>query len=101
MSETRMTNVISSVILCSWSNDFLEESHMDKIIDKGLMFALGCLLLWGTDSFVEPVLAILIALVYFALSCYLTDKRGISFLMILMAGISFYWKELSAFLPLL
>lgn len=74
---------------------------MDKIIDKGLMFALGCLLLWGTDSFVEPVLAILIALVYFALSCYLTDKRGISFLMILMAGISFYWKELSAFLPLL
>ena len=34
---------------------------MDKIIDKGLAFTLGCILLWGLDSFVEPVLAILMA----------------------------------------
>lgn len=74
---------------------------MDKIIDKGLAFTLGCILLWGLDSFVEPVLAILMALVYFALSCYLTDKRGVGILMAFMAGLSFYWKELSVFLPLL
>lgn len=74
---------------------------MDKIIDKGLLFAMGCILLWGKDSFVEPVLAILIALVYCALSVYLTDKCAIGILMILMAGLSFIWKELAVFLPLL
>ena len=74
---------------------------MDKMVDKGLMFVLGCILLLGSDSFLEPVLASLTALVYLSLSLYLTDKRAISVMMVLMVGLSFYWKELAFFLPVL
>lgn len=78
-----------------------EGNHMDKMIDKGLLFALSCILLLGSERFLEPVVAILSALVYLSLSLYLTDKRVITGLMVLMVGLSFYWKELSVFLPLL
>ena len=78
-----------------------EGNHMDKMIDKGLLFALSCIVLLGSERFLEPVVAILSALVYLSLSLYLTDKRVITGLMVLMVGLSFYWKELSVFLPLL
>ena len=43
---------------------------MERLIDQGILYVAGLLLLAGTKGWVRPVLAALLALIYVAVSNY-------------------------------
>jgi signal transduction histidine kinase len=71
------------------------------MIDKGLLFAFCILLLCKEDTFLLPVLTGLFALIYTALSLYLTEAKKTGFLQLMFLVLCFWQKELFVFFPLL
>lgn len=73
---------------------------MELIMDKMILFVLGTLLAFGTDSFLIPVIVSLIALIYLALSLYFVKKNQMMWLLFGFLVFCFIRPELIVFLPL-
>lgn len=48
---------------------------MIRILDKGILFGLGAVLLFQRQEFVIPVVVLLTALIFSSFSLYLTDAK--------------------------
>ena len=73
---------------------------MERLIDQGILYVAGLLLLAGTKGWVRPVLAALLALIYIAVSNYAESGRvRLVFSAILTVGCCFL-PGLLCFLPL-
>lgn len=49
---------------------------MIRILDKGILFGLGAVLLFQRQEFVIPVVVLLTALIFSSFSLYLTDGKN-------------------------
>lgn len=64
---------------------------MERLIDQGILYVAGLLLLAGTKGWVCPVLAALLALIYVAVSNYVESGRvRLVFSAILTVGCCFF-----------
>ena len=73
---------------------------MERLIDDGILYVAGLILLLGTKGWVRPVLAALLALVYVAFSNYV--ERGSIRIMLsaILTGLCCFLPGLLCFLPL-
>lgn len=77
-----------------------EEEQMQRLIDQGILYVAGLLLLGGTAGWVRPVLAALFALIYVSVSNYVRGSRGRLCVAMMLTGICCFLPELLCFLPL-
>ena len=74
---------------------------MIRILDKGILFGLGAVLLFQRQEFVIPVVVLLTALIFSSLSLYLTDAKILGILWMGYLVLCVIRPEFSYFLPLL
>ena len=73
---------------------------MERLIDDGILYVAGLLLLVGTKGWVRPVLAALLALMYVAFSNYV-ERGGIRIMLsVILTGLCCFLPGLLCFLPL-
>ena len=74
---------------------------MIRILDKGILFGLGAVLLFQRQEFVIPVVVLLTALIFSSFSLYLTDAKILGILWMGYLVLCVIRPEFSYFLPLL
>ena len=74
---------------------------MIRILDKGILFGLGAVLLFQRQEFVIPVVVLLTALIFSSFSLYLTDTKILGILWMGYLVLCVIRPEFSYFLPLL
>lgn len=74
---------------------------MIRILDKGILFGLGAVLLFQRQNFVIPVVVLLTALIFSSFSLYLTDAKIPGILWMGYLVLCVIRPEFSYFLPLL
>ena len=74
---------------------------MIRILDKGILFGLGAVLLFQRQDFVIPVVVLLTALIFSSFSLYLTDAKILGILWMGYLVLCVIRPEFSYFLPLL
>ena len=73
---------------------------MIRILDKGILFGLGAVLLFQRQEFVIPVVVLLTALIFSSFSLYLTDAKILGILWMGYLVLCVIRPEFSYFLPL-
>lgn len=74
---------------------------MIRILDKGILFGLGAVLLFQRQEFVIPVVVLLTALIFSSFSLYLTEAKILGILWMGYLVLCVIRPEFSYFLPLL